>query len=124
MNDGIDPALCSLHYTSVDKACRRVLALGRGAMLAKFDVQGAFRTVPVHPEDRWLLGMRWQGNTYVDKVLPFGLRSAPKIYNAVADGLLWILRAQDDVSSIHYLDDFLLFGAPDTPQCEVSLSRA
>ncbi len=124
VNDGIDPALCSLHYTSVDEACRRVLALGRGAILAKFDVQGAFRTVPVHPEDRWLLGMRWQGNTYVDKVLPFGLRSAPKIYNAVADGLLWILRAQDDVNSIHYLDDFLLFGAPDTPQCEVSLSRA
>ncbi len=124
VNDGIDPALCSLHYTSVDEACRRVLALGRGAMLAKFDVQGAFRTVPVHPEDRWLLGMRWQGNTYVDKVLPFGLRSAPKIYSAVADGLLWILRAQDDVNSIHYLDDFLLFGAPDTPQCEVILSRA
>ncbi len=74
MNDRIDPALCSLHYTSVDEACRRVLALGRGAMLAKFDVQGAFRTVPVHPEDHWLLGMRWQGNTYVDKVLPFRRR--------------------------------------------------
>ena len=24
VNDGIDPALCSLHYTSVDVACRRV----------------------------------------------------------------------------------------------------
>ena len=35
-------------YTSVDVACRRLLALGRGSMMAKFDVQGAFRTVPVH----------------------------------------------------------------------------
>ncbi len=78
VNDGIIPALCSLHYTPVDEARRRVLALGRGAMLAKFDVQGAFRTVPVHPEDRWLLGVRWQGNTCVDKILPFGLCSAPK----------------------------------------------
>ena len=49
---------------------------------------------------------------YVDKVLPFGLRSAPKLYNAVADGLLWILLMQDKVEGIHYLDDFLLLGAP------------
>ena len=124
VNDGIDPALCSLHYTSVDVACRRVLALGLGARLAKFDVQGAFRTVPVHPDDRWLLGMQWQGRTYVDKVLPFGLRSAPKLYNAVADGLLWILASQDRVDVIHYLDDFLLFGAPESRQCDDALCRA
>ena len=36
----------------------RVLALGQGSLLAKFDVEGAYRTVPVHPEDRWLLGMK------------------------------------------------------------------
>ena len=32
-----------------------------GTVLAKFDVQGAFRTIPVHPNDRRLLGMRWEG---------------------------------------------------------------
>ena len=72
-------------------ACRRVVAYGRGAILAKFDVMGAFRTIPVHPEERWLLGMRWNGIIYVDKVLLFGLRSAPKLYNAVADAMLWVL---------------------------------
>ena len=123
VNDGIDPALCSLHYTSVDEACRRVMALGAGAMLAMFDVQGAFRTVPVQPDDRWLLGMQWQGKTYVDKVLPFSLRSAPKLYNAVADGLLWILASQDSVDGIHYLDDFLLFGAPGSQQCIEALTK-
>ena len=34
--------------------------MGRGTVLAKFDVQGAFRTIPVYPDDRRLLGMRWQ----------------------------------------------------------------
>ena len=91
VNDRIEPSLCSVHYTSVDEACERVVAKGRGAMLAKFDAEGAFRTVPVHPDDRWLLGMQWEGQVYIDKVLPFGLRSAPKLYNAVADALLWIL---------------------------------
>ena len=111
VNDGIDPNLCWLRYTSVDVACQKVLMLGQGVVLAKFDVSGAFWTVPVHPDDRHLLGMWWKGHTYVDKVLPFGLRSAPKLYNAVADGLLWILVTHDNVQGIHYLDDFLLFGA-------------
>ena len=106
VNDGIGPELCGLRYTSVDAACQRVLELGQGAVLAKFDVSDAFRTVPVHPNDRHLLGMRWRGHTYVDKVLPFDLCSAPKLYNVVAYGLLWILVTHDDVEGIHYLDDF------------------
>ncbi len=47
-----------MSYTSVDTACKRVVATDRGCLLAKFDVEGAFRTVPVHPDDRWLLGMK------------------------------------------------------------------
>ena len=76
-----------------------------GTVLAKFDVQGAFRTIPVHPDDRRLLGM-------VESMWP-----APKLYNAVADTLLWILEKSDVVDSLHYLDDFLVFGAPDSQQC-------
>ena len=37
------------------------------------------------------LGMQWQGEVYVDAALPFGLRSAPKIFNSLADALAWIL---------------------------------
>ena len=110
VNDGIDAELCSFLYTSVGTDCCRVLFLGQGAMLTKFDVLGAFQMVPVHPDDRWLLGMRWDVCIYVDKVLPFSLRSAPKLYNAIADGILWVLLSRDKVEGIHYLDDFLLFG--------------
>ena len=107
----------------MDVAVRKVLALGQGSLLAKFDVEGAYRTVPVHPEDRWLLGMRWRDQLYVDKVLPFGLRSAPKIYSAVADGLQWILR-EAGVDTIHYLDDFLIAGSPSSRQCKQSLEKS
>ncbi len=37
---------------------QEVVATDRGCLLAKFDVEGAFRMVPVHPDDRWLLGMK------------------------------------------------------------------
>lgn len=123
VNDGIERELCTLKYTSVDEAVTRVLAKGAGTVLAKFDVESAYRIIPVHPEDRWLLGMRWRGKLYVDTALPFGLRSAPKIFSAVADALQWIL-ARLGVESIHYLDDFLIFGAPNTPQCQQALECA
>ena len=47
------------------------------ALLAKFDVESAYRIIPVHPDDLYLLGMQWQGNYFVDITLPFGLPSAP-----------------------------------------------
>ena len=79
VNDGIQADLCSLSYVSVDDAARAIAKAGRGALLAKVDVKSAYRLVPVHPEDRLLLGMSWDDEVYVDSVLPFGLRSAPKI---------------------------------------------
>ena len=55
------------------------MSLGQGALLAKIDFKQAYCNIPVHPEDRPLLGMAWRGKVYLDKLLPFGLRSAPII---------------------------------------------
>ena len=115
--------LCSLTYTSVDKAVQKVLELGTGIEMAKFDVESVYRTVPVHPDDRRFLGMQWKGGIYVDTVLPFRLRSAPKIYNALADAMQWIIRRSGS-EVLHYLDDFLIFGPPGPEGCGKALARA
>ena len=51
VNDGISKEWCSLSYLSVDDVVTRVLALGRGTLLAKFDLKAAYRNVPIHPDD-------------------------------------------------------------------------
>ena len=76
--------------------------MGRGTWLTKLDIEAAYRIIPVHPEDRPLLGMVWGGELYLDTALLFGLRSAPKFFNALADGLQWILQEQG-IKVIHYL---------------------
>ena len=119
VNDGVGSHLCSLSYASVDDAVDRIRRLGRGTALAKFDIASAYRMVPVHPVDRLLLGMVWREDLYVDGALPFGLRSAPKLFTAVADGLLWIMGRHGIRDALHYLDDFLLLGPGD--QCTVAL---
>lgn len=38
--------------------------------MAKVDVKSAYHNVPIHPADRYLLGMVWEGGLYVDTALP------------------------------------------------------
>ena len=35
-----------------------VLSLGKETLLAKVDIESAFRNIPVHPDDRHLLGIQ------------------------------------------------------------------
>ena len=66
--------------------------------------------VPVRPEDSLLLGIQWEGISYADLALPFGLRSAPILFSAVADGLAWALFRSGVDFTIHYLDNFFFCG--------------
>ena len=98
------------------------MALGQGALMAKIDIKSAFRICPVRPEDWPYLGMRWEDKYYFDKVLPFGLRSAPYIFNCLAEALCWILQNMYDIEHLyHYLDDFITLGLPNTQQCHSNL---
>ena len=117
VNDGIDKELAAVSYISVDDIVTRILKLGRGTLLAKTDIKQAYRNVPIHPEDRLLLGMQWEGKVYVDTALPFGLRSATLIFSALADALLWIMRKNRATNTDNYIDDFITAGAPNTHEC-------
>ena len=81
------------------------------------------KMVPVHPDDHPLLSIRWGQEVYIDIALPFGLRSAPKIFSAVSDALAWILQSKGVRYQLHYLDDFLLLGPPDTAECTIAMQR-
>ena len=121
VNDGIPSALCSLQYVTIDDAVQEIFKLGIGTLLAKIDIKSAFRLLPVHQADRHLLLMRWKECIYIDTCLPFGLRSAPKLFNILADLLQWIAQVEGTSCIMHYLDDFLLLGPPESEVCQNSL---
>ena len=107
------------HQPGKWRLIRSLVDLGPGALMAKFDVKAAYRNIPIHPDDRYLLGMKWRDRFYVDLVLPFGLRSAPFIFNSVAEAVEWILVHNYLISPLfHYLDDYLTMGPPNSPQCQ------
>ncbi len=69
MNDGIDICDFPLRYSTVYDAMDSVMRYGRHSLMAKLDIKSAFRLCPVSPEDHCLLGMRWHGQFYFDRVL-------------------------------------------------------
>ena len=117
VNDGIAKELSRVEYTSVDDVVRRVLELGKAAMMAKADVKAAYRNVPVHPKHRWLLGMEWEGVTFVDGTLLFGLRSAPLLITALGDAIEWVASKRGAKWIRHYEDDFIMVGREGTEEC-------
>ena len=100
-----------MSYTMVDEVAALVSEMGKGALLAKVDIQAAYHLIPV---DRPLLAMRWEGQIYIDPMLPFGLRPAPKVFNAVADALNWHLNQMGIPLIRHYLDDFIIIACHPT----------
>ena len=77
---------------NVGEAAVAIRKAGRGTFLAKVDIKQAYRIVPVHLEDRPLIGMVWEGVLFVGAALPFGLHSSPKIFTELADTLKWLVR--------------------------------
>ncbi len=113
VNDGIDRKLSSVKHISVDDVVKRVLQVGP---IAKADVRKAYRNVPVHPCDRWL-GMEWEGTTFVDGALPFGLRSAPLLFTAIGDAVEWLAKRRGATWLQHYIDDFVAVGKLESNEC-------
>ena len=97
------------------------MQLGVSSLIATIDIKSAYRLIPVSPLDRRYLGMQWNGQVYVDGMLPFGLRSAPKIFNAVADALEWCIAKEGVTNIYHYLDDFATLGPPNSEECDWNL---
>ena len=114
--------LASIIYITIDNAIAAIQNFGQGCYMGKTDIEPAFRLILVHPDVWELLAIFWNGQYYFDKVLPFGLRSAPYIFNQLSDSIEWILLNKCSISFVcHILDDFLIVEPPcPTPPPEYS----
>lgn len=127
-NDGrcsIPSACLSMFAQGVEATTRGLLASSRKREAGQV---GDFpRVVSQWLQDQWTLMIvcgwdGWVTKVYMDTAIPFSLRSAPKIFTALADALQWVLE-QHGLKLPHYLDNFLIFGAPNTTQGKQELKQ-
>jgi len=81
--------------------------------MLKWDFENAFRHIPISRIDSPLLGLCWAKRYYSELFLPFGLRTAPYLFNLFAEVFNWILVNEfmiqkKPIGIVHYLDDLLL----------------
>ena len=115
VNDNIPQEAAQLKYTSLNEIYQLVVDAGRGCIIIKKDVKDAFRNIPVAPQHQWLLGFEWQGHYYKETCLPFGLATAPFLFNLFAEALHWMMESYLSLDKIrHYLDDFIIITPPNT----------
>ena len=80
----------------------------------KIDIQHAFRLLPVKQSQWSLLGMQWLGPFYINTRLPFGLQSAPSIFNKFADLVCWIIQnITNNPNFTHYSDNYFIVKSQD-----------
>ena len=58
----------------------------------------------------------------MDAALPFGLRSAPLIFSAIADVLQWVMEKMGIEWVAQYIDDFITMGAPSSNERVMDLA--
>ena len=52
--------MTAVSYQSIDTAISLIKQVGKGALLAKTDLENAYKQVPIHPNDFELLGFKLQ----------------------------------------------------------------
>ena len=120
----MNPDDCSLSYCTIDDAYDFIkIRWVQVHCLSKIDLKDAFRLIPVHPSQWNLLGICWKTRFYVDTCLPFGLKSAPYLFNRLSEAIHWILvNRRGTHYLLNYLDEFHTAGPPDSPICSNNLN--
>ncbi len=103
--------LATLSYMTVDEVTKMAVRLGHGALLEKMDIRQAHCQIPIHPQNRSLLGMLWEDKVYIDTPLSFSLKSALLLFTAIADAM------HEEAWVFHYIDNFITLRALGIKEC-------
>ena len=92
----------------VPKTSTLFAQLSKATIFSKFDLKGAFWQIGIHPDDRYKTAFCIPNAQYQWKVLPFGLKTAPSLFQKAVTRIFHPIL----YSALIYIDDILLF-SPD-----------
>jgi ribonuclease HI len=79
-----------------------------GDWATKLDIKAAYNHIPVQKSFRAFLGFSFGGRWYQYTTMPFGLKSAPRIFTKVMRPVIQQIRVRWDARVVCYMDDLLL----------------
>jgi len=109
VNSRIPDELGTVQYPTFAEIAAEILSHGRGTWFFTFDLEEAFRQVPVHPDDWQYQIFEWRGCYYVDTRLGFGSKTGPRNWDRVGRALTAIMEA-NGIHLLRMVDDHMGFG--------------
>ncbi|QRW22286.1 Reverse transcriptase (RNA-dependent DNA polymerase) domain-containing protein [Rhizoctonia solani] len=106
----IDEFLCIWGF--FDNVVQVILDLPEASMAATFDVDAAYRCIPIHPSDQSSTIVAWKDNLYVDHCAPFGAASSNGLFARCGDAMLMILEASLGCRVVKWVDDYVIVRPP------------
>ena len=73
VNSGIPKEFCSVAYVDYDYFVSLLTSVDQGCFIAKVDIETAFRIIPGHPNDYYLLFFSFEIHYFHDRSLPNGM---------------------------------------------------
>ncbi|QRW12386.1 Reverse transcriptase domain protein [Ceratobasidium sp. AG-Ba] len=112
LNSQIDPEQFGCEWGFFKHVINSVLDSPPGTIAATFDVDAAYRQMPVHPEDQPHIVVHWENQFWVDHNVPFGAASSNGIFGRCGDAIRAIY-TRLGFGTIHkWVDAFLFIQHP------------
>jgi hypothetical protein len=96
---------------------------GKNCLMAKYDIKSAFRLIRVRIQDQHLLGMSFKGKFYYELCLPFGLKSAPGLFELFATAIEAFLHNSGIKIVRHYIDDYITISVASQPLAQLDYDK-
>ena len=124
VNSSIPPEKSAVVYQNIETVIDLVIKHGRHCLMAKADIEDAFRLLCINPRDYHLLMFSFNGNFYYDRSLAMGASSACNLFERFSSAIQWVMSNKFSIHGIsHLLDDFFFVGRENTNHCMSALSR-
>lgn len=92
----------------------------KGEWMCSLDLTNGYWQLNMRPDTYEYLGVHWQGHYYVFKVLPFGLSTAPWVFQECMTTFCAHLRSHG-IKCLNYLDDFALMLGTDIHEAKSTM---
>ena len=107
-NELYDSVPFKLKYPTVEDIVNAIEQFDSDVLLSKIDVSRAFRNLRTDPGDFDLLGLSWNGESYLDIRIPMGLKTRSVLCQRTTDVIRHIMMSQG-VATHSYIDASYVF---------------
>lgn len=112
VNSEIDPALFQCEWGTFADCVLRVVNAPPGTQAAIFDVDSAYRRIPISPLDQPHIVAMWQGLVWINHDACFGAVSSTGIFGRPADAIVVIFKFAGVDDLLKWVDDYVFFRFP------------